>query len=82
MLLALKGNRETQIDANDKQRYIEAGHKIVEIDDKGKQKVLNDPVAVEKSAVKEVEQLKVQLAEREAKIVELEAQLAEKEAKK
>lgn len=71
MLVAVKGNRETKIDANEKDSYIKGGHKIIEIDDKGKQKVLHDPANEEKAD----EKLKAELKKVKAENAELKAKL-------
>lgn len=53
MLVAVKGNRETKIDENEKEKYIEQGHKIIEIED-GEQTIVYDPSKkVDESALTE-----------------------------
>ncbi len=53
MLVAVKGNRETKIDDNEKQKFINDGHKIIEIED-GVQTVVHDPSKkVDESALTE-----------------------------
>lgn len=82
MLVAVKGNRETKITLDEKQKFIDDGHKVVEVDDNGKQKVVHDPNKQSKADAKIGKELESALADIEvknAKISELESALADKD---
>jgi hypothetical protein len=91
MLLALKGNREVPIDVNEQAKFIEAGYKIIELDDKKKETVIHDPSVVKVDAgleakIVELEKANLDLTtaktDADAKIAELEAKIVELGKKK
>lgn len=82
MLVAVKANRETKINENEKQLFINDGYKIIEIGEGNKQKLIHDPLKVSKSDEKAAKELEAALADVDAKsarILELESALADKE---
>ena len=80
MLVAVKGNRETRITADEKDLFIESGHKIIEIGDNGKQKVISDPDKIAKGAnAEKLKALEAQLSEKDTQIEELQKVISEKD---
>lgn len=68
MILAVKGNREFKIEADDKEKYLDAGYSLFEKGEDGKVKSLAKPEKKSKEMInleKENAELKKKLAELE-----------------
>lgn len=75
MLLAIKGNREVKIEQHEQTAFENNGYVVVEIDDKGKLKILTkdenkDLKTINKALEKEVAELKAQVADKATKNID------------
>jgi predicted RNase H-like nuclease (RuvC/YqgF family) len=79
MLKAIKGPRELDILENDVKTYKSDGYKIVDIDEKGKVKILHDPAKASKKdeeLTKQVEELTAENEELTKQVEKLKAEVA------